>query len=249
MKEKNSVKDKIVQVHSRSSGRIFFTHPFTQRTLRLCGEFTVFLIAAGLGAVPERPRSAAPTEALCRNLYRHQLDLAERSENPIFAAVRMNRKQLEQPATVASQIRNCLGHLTVEDIACQMSAVTYQELLNCQQVPAVSADPSENKKPENDSGQQIVVERVETTRVQVDAVNTANCRKTYEHMLRVYTSSTKFAGERDREKLLTQWRTEASRLSFERRCLAVFQPSDLSCILSSSDPDVIQGCLIDIPPE
>ena len=92
------------------------------------------------------------------------------------------------------------------------------------------------------------------TVMQVDSgadteVTEKKCREVYDHMITVYEKAPLREGgsKKDFEEMVRNWKTPESRKSFVNRCLKDFKPGDLSCIRASSDPDVIQACLIQIP--
>lgn len=198
----------------------------------------LFLYLVSVYADPVTRAPIHPTETQCRELYNHLLVVASQDENPLFPAIRAARKQLESIEILRAQIQQCRNSITMEDYYCQMKGQTYQEILNC----TVS-------RPDTEKENQIVIERIDPQRVTVREVNEAECQKTYDHMVRVFSESSSFSNQKDRERLLSYWGTEAARQSFRRRCLNAFQTTDLSCILSARDTGIIQACLIQIPPE
>lgn len=150
---------------------------------------------------------------------------------------------MQSAAARAAEARRCLERTTRASFECQMIARSLGDLLQCRsrQSEAPTADES---GPGGSGGVQL--ENLPGARL---AVTPQTCRQAYDRIFNVMTTAPGFSERRDREQLLARWRSPEARASFERRCTEKFQATDLGCILSTEDPDVIQGCLLVIPDE
>lgn len=190
----------------------------------------------------------SPADALnpeeCDRLYRHQRAvLKQDASHPLAPALRLNEAALGSPSAVAAQKQYCLKNVSRAGFACQLRAKTLRELLDCQQRHAPGSvsrpGPGETKTESPGGSEQIATLTVK--------VNAGTCERAYRHMLAIYESAPELEELSNKKKLLEYWRSDAARRSFAERCLKQFRSSDLGCILSTSDPDVIQACLLEVP--
>ena len=168
--------------------------------------------------------------------------LALAAEDPLAPAFVGNQAALDSADTVAAQKRYCLENVTRDGWACQLRAKTLGGLLDCQRRHAPGSTPGATEAPGTNNpggGEQIATLTVK--------VNRGTCERTYRHMLAIYETSPELETLSNKAKLLEYWRSTAARKSFAERCLKEFRSSDLGCILSTSDPDVIQACLLEAP--
>ena len=193
----------------------------------------------------------------CQQLYTHQLFLMQSSLNPIALALKKNRSALESSSSRALQLQECSRATSQENFQCQMAALTPLELLRCQEKHGSGAgkkirknDNNSKKRAEDTPGMKLET----TTRSESDSqvkrgVSASNCRYTYDHLLSIYSRSSLLPEGAEGKRLLKHWRSKAARDSFERRCLSVFTPDDIKCVVTSREPISIQACLINVPPE
>lgn len=194
---------------------------------------------SGLRADPQ----LSPEE--CRQLYLRELDISMKDPlHPQRAALEKARRELLTESVVKAQVEACRKTVSREAYSCALKAGSLAEMMTCR------AKPPE-KKPETkdpvDPGK-TSTDPKETTIQPLDVkVEAAACTRTYAHLLSVYETSEVLKKRPDREKLLTHWRSKTAVDSFQNRCMTTFRPQDLGCILSTRDPDVIQGCLLVAP--
>lgn len=196
--------------------------------------------------------TASLTSDECESLYEHQLRIISSDDTfPLSIAIRKSMDSLASGDGRDSQIRQCLTDVDRTQFLCRMKARSTLELLNCKKGEAV-ANTAENQSQQtnkvNGSVQKLPGDVSVGTVVSRPLEATPDrCKQAYEHMLGVYEKHPSLQDEDNRKKLMDYWRSKEARDSFQRRCLTVFQPRDLGCILSTKDPDIIQGCLIQIP--
>lgn len=218
----------------------------------------VLCVAPAAIVFAEGPPPAAPTAASasvgaaaltaqeCRSLYEHQLSLiASDPDNPLHAALGVNAAAMQSAAARDAEARRCVERITRAGFECQLAARSLAELLQCRSRVSETQAPGETDRPPAETGG-AQLENLPGGRL---AVTPETCRRAYDRIFSVMTSAPGFADRRDREQLLARWQSPEAKASFERRCTSKFQPADLGCILSTEDPDVIQGCLLVIPEE
>ncbi len=211
------------------------------------------LVLAGGGSVAQTPDGPSPlTGADCDRLYEHQRSVLKRdSSHPLAPAFATSLEAFDTPASVNAQREYCVRTVTRPVFACQLSARTLRELLDCQSPAAPARTPQTPAAPPKKppaaqvpaSGEK-PAEQIATLTVRV---NRDTCTRAYGHMLGVYENSPELNQLSNKKKLLEHWRGEAARGSFINRCLKQFRATDLGCLLSTADPDVIQACLLEVP--
>ena len=196
--------------------------------------------------------SQQPTPELnslqCKRLYDHKLKILSRTDSLFGPAVSLNQENLKSGPTRLLQLKRCRDITSLKSYDCQLKSNSLLGLLSCEaKFPRSSAV---DKKGIVD----VKVDRTGKPGVTQQnqrkgglSVTPKNCARTYGHLLNVYTNSPELAKRSDRDRLLKHWRSETSRKSFLSRCGRVFQPENLSCILSTKDSVVLQGCLLKIP--
>lgn len=193
---------------------------------------------------PDKVGGAGLSAQECRSLYEHQLSLvASDPDNPLSAALGVNAAAMQSAAAREAEARRCVARITRASYECQLAARSLGELLQCR--TRAGDAPGETDRPPTETGA-VQLENLPGGRL---AVTPETCRRAYDRIFTVMTSAPGFADRRDREQLLARWSSPEAKASFERRCTSKFQPADLGCILSTEDPDVIQGCLLVIPEE
>ena len=237
------------------------THVVNRPALAL---LLAILLVAGIRPVlyaedpPVQTELAELNEGECNQLYTHQLTLFKNDpDNPLYSSVRMHNELLENPETRKAEVTHCLERVSRESFACQMDAKNLTELLDCRRrfMEQTPDETGENKQPE--TNQESYFEQTNepgpnTGKPEVMpsgrfAVTPANCRRAYNHIYSVISKTETFQKRPDRARLENYWQSGAARDSFAARCQARFQPRDLGCVLSTQDPDVLQGCLLVIP--
>lgn len=216
-----------------------------------------------------------PSTADCTALYDHIIKISQADKELSFAI----RPGTENPEAEKQAVQHCISTMSKAEVQCKLNAKTIQGLHNCpsnskdspkkdltteqkllienQRVEKLKEtekrkelekqkekfDEKKNEKKnltENNTENSEVLTTEETT--------PEGCKKTYDHMLVLFATSPDLKTEQGK-KLLANWNASLARNSFINRCTAVFQPSDLKCILSTKDSDVIQGCLLAVPEE
>ncbi len=182
----------------------------------------------------------------CRQLYLRELDISSKDPlHPQRAALEKARKELLAEPVVRAQVEFCRKTISRDSYLCALKAGSVAEMVTCRmRPPEKKQDPKDplpdaRKDPENPR---------ETTIQPLDVkVDATACTRTYTHLVSVYESSEILKKRPDRDKLIAHWKSKTAVDSFQSRCMATFRPQDLGCILSTRDPDVIQGCLLVAP--
>jgi hypothetical protein len=217
----------------------------------------------------------AVDSAECGRLYSHQLAIVQSDpDNPLYSSVQLNQGVLENPETRDAEIQHCLTRVNRESFRCQMQAKDLAGLLDCRRrfgpdanrpgdpagdsdkgpdateayfedVSPANADPAPKNNQTGAGGQTGGPETLPSGRL---LVNRANCQRAYAHIYDVISKSAEFRARQDRARLENYWQSSEAKDSFATRCVAKFQPADLGCLLSTRDSDVLQGCLLVIPP-
>ncbi len=248
----------------------FFRAPPEMQSLRhfvsrlpapaLAAGLAFFLGLSGFASLPGEPyvvRKIPPDRAACERLYEHQLKLLrEDPDNPFYASVNLNIEALQNEASREAEVKHCIERTSIDSYNCQFNAKSFAELVQCRGKFPDRQNNEESKQPETDQPTGVEVDRTpekqnggaETMPTGRFTVNATNCDRAYDHMYRVITASAKFNERKDRERLLKYWESGEAKNSFRQRCLSDFQPSDLGCLIATKDPDVLQGCLLVIPP-
>lgn len=226
-----------------------------------------FLLAAGLSL-------AAPVDQKsCDSLFQKYIQLAQ--GDPDFGL--QSSFGLVKNGLQSGESRNrfrswCSERVDTDSYQCMMGARSMKGLLSCPlaektdppNTPANGGSSMENQGTGGESGSagnqegtaggstvatsgNVTVMKVNDSGGDVDDLR---CRKAYDHMLRVYENPP--SGDdryktQDFLKMVASWKTSEARASFEKRCRESFKIGDLNCITGSTDPDIIQACLVQIP--
>lgn len=220
--------------------------------------FALFVTGGPLRAADEGDFDLSARE--CENLYNHQLKVASVDNGfPLQPAINSTKDRLEKEDVRSKQLNRCRQMVNRRNFECQMKAASMLEILQCSlrygaayrvSPPPVISDEKEDlpyapsEKQEESSSGDLSVGNVSVVRYNV---NPENCNRVYNHLVSVYKKLPQLKDDDRTAKMVRYWQSGEARDSFSKKCLSVYKPSDLGCILSTSNPDVIQACLVQIP--
>ena len=166
----------------------------------------------------------------CKELYKHQLQLARKKDSPLAFALGLNLRHLRNKATQHKQAYHCQRNINRDQYNCQMQADSFLSLIAC--------------KSKEEQRQEVHTSPQSISELKVDK---NHCTKSYKYILRLVKQSKDFQQRKDQKELEKHWRSPEAQKSFQGRCLKHFRKEDLKCIEDAQDMDILSGCLLAIP--
>lgn len=211
--------------------------------------FGLFLVLSTLFLSPrlygEESRSLSVRE--CKELYAHELRVFA-SQGLLAPAIELNRSVMGGSEAEQRQIRQCRKTIGYTNYRCQLAVSTVLALEECNRLHGGPSEKQESAASQNGSSDSEKRGSKES-REQPPAptVDRGECKRAYQHLLAIFQKSPYLEGSSDREQLLRYWQSSEAREVFQNRCMTVYRPSDIECILSGSDREMLQACLLQVP--
>ncbi len=204
------------------------------------------LILLSMGAILAQP---SLSDDQCREVYYHMIKIMSEDESfPAHSAIASVEDSLRASEVETREVERCVKEMSLETYRCLANAKDVIDLMQC------NSPLSTGSESQPQAGNQASSAATETSdggfnalQVKPIAISVAACKKSYDHLVSVYSNSPILKKRVDGGELLKYWNSSEAKTSYQKRCQTVFTAADLGCILSTTDPDVIQGCLIQIP--
>ena len=193
----------------------------------------------------------ALTSDECSNLYEHQIKVHIK-DGLLSPVISKQKTVLESDRAVQNAF--CMKNISYANYKCQLDVRSVISIHECHRIHGGPVDPkiekalskkdAENKKNENIPDLESAI-----SKKRIKKVSDTDCMKAYDRLLIVFRDSPHLKNNADKNKMISYWNSEEAKTSFKNRCLRVYRPSDISCVMKGKDRDSLQACLLQVPSE
>ena len=210
--------------------------------------FFMFLSSAAVFGEDDK-RALSSDE--CGKLYTHQLKV-HIDDGLLSPVISSQKSSLE--ADGALEIAYCRKNINYSNYKCQMGVRSVIALHECHRM---HGGPAAQKKEKVAAHKKIFKNKKETipdlesaiSKERPGKVSPNECGQAYSRLLVIFRDSPNLKNNPDKDRMVTYWNSDEAKTSFSNRCVRVYRPSDISCIMKGKDRDSLQACLLQVPAE